>query len=77
MLQFKAPNDLHTLSNSHPAYPLVQDLVSQSPDCQFLGRPPLLPALGRQRQATSSAPQHLESGLDHEWKFGDAGRTVR
>ena len=28
MLQFKAPNDLHTLSNSHPAYPLVQDLVN-------------------------------------------------
>ena len=29
MLQFKAPNDLHTLPDSHPAYPLVEDLINR------------------------------------------------
>ena len=29
MLQFKAPNDLNNLPHSHPAYPLVQDLINR------------------------------------------------
>ena len=28
-MQFKAPNDLNNLPNSHPAYPLVQDLIDR------------------------------------------------
>jgi hypothetical protein len=29
MLQFKAPQDLNNLPDSHPAYPLVQDLINR------------------------------------------------
>ena len=29
MLQFKAPQDLDYLPDSHPAYPLVQDLINR------------------------------------------------
>ena len=62
MLQFKGPNVLNYLPDSHPAYS-PGSRPDQSLDRQFPGMPSLLPALGRQLKAASSAPQRLVSGL--------------
>jgi len=75
MLQFKAPYDLNHLPDSHPAYPLVQDLINRL-IVNFLEERPFYPHWVVSGNA-SSAPLYLVSGLGHEQKFGDAGRTVR
>lgn len=49
----------------------------QSTDHQFPRRSSLLPALGRQRQAVSSPPQHLVSGLDRERTHPLVAKTFR
>ena len=72
MLQFKVHQDL----DSHPSYPLVQDLIICLIVNFFIDRP-YYPYRVVSGKAVSSAPQHLVSVLDHERKFGDAGGTVR